>query len=140
MTPDVSESLLAGRERTFIEFLLRQGAYDQTTFSDEDIDAYVRPFAALGRVRGSFGPYPIPESAALNRKLSERKLRMPVLAIGAELSYRQYMAEGAKTFTENVAGVISERCGHWIPEERPAWLLQQLLVFFGDELKIQQAA
>ena len=38
-----------GRERVLLnlEFLLRQG-YQQTTFSDDEIDAYVRPDAALG--------------------------------------------------------------------------------------------
>jgi len=134
MTPDVPERLLADRERAFVEFLLRQGAYDPTTFSDEDIDFYVRPFVALGGVRGALAHIrSIPKSAELNRKLSERKLAMPVLAIGAELSFGEYMAEGARKFAENVSGAVAEKCGHWIPEERPAWLSQKLITFFKEE-------
>ena len=32
----------------------------------------------------------------------------------------------------DVRGGIAEDCGHWIPEERPAWALEQLLAFFGE--------
>ena len=32
----------------------------------------------------------------------------------------------------DVRGGIAEGCGHWIPEERPAWALEQLMEFFGD--------
>jgi len=35
--------------------------------------------------------------------------------------------------------VVTERSGHWIPEERPDWLSERLLAFFGAEgLKGQQ--
>jgi pimeloyl-ACP methyl ester carboxylesterase len=102
------------------------------TFSDEEIDAYARPFAALGGVRGALAHIrAIPNSATLNRKLSEKKLEMPVLAIGAELSFGRSMAEGARRFAHHVSGAVAERCGHWIPEERPDWLSEQLLAFFG---------
>jgi len=142
MTPDVPERLLADRERIFVEFILRRGCYDPMTFSDEEIDAYTRPFAALGGVRGALAHIrAIPSSAALNRKLAEKDLEMPVLAIGAELSFGKYMAEGARRFARHVSGAIAERCGHWIPEERPDWLCEQLLAFFGAEgLKGQQVA
>ena len=83
----------------------------------------------------------IPTSAALNRKLAEKKLEMPVLAIGADLSFGKYMAEGARRFAHNVSGAIAERCGHWIPEERPEWLSGQLLALFASErLKNQRVA
>ena len=141
MTPDVPERLLADRERIFIEFLLRRGCYDPMTFSDEEIDAYSRPFAALGGVRGALAHIrAIPSSAALNRKLAEKELEMPVLAIGAELSFGKYMAEGARRFARHVSGIVAERSGHWIPEERPDWLSEQLLAFFGARLTNQRVA
>jgi pimeloyl-ACP methyl ester carboxylesterase len=133
-TPDVPEILLANRERTFIEFLLRQGAYDQTTFPDEEIEAYTCTFAAVSGVRGALAHIrAIPQSAALNRKLSERRLTMPVLAIGAALSFGEHMEEGARQFANSVMGAVAERCGHWIPEERPVWLTRQLAGFFGRD-------
>lgn len=79
-------------------------------FSDEDIDAYVRPFAALGGTRGALAHIrAMPQSAALNRKLSARRLSMPVLAIGAALSFGTHMAEGARHFAERITGAVAER-------------------------------
>jgi len=82
----------------------------------------------------------IPSSAALNRKLAEKKLEMPVLAIGAELSFGKYTEEGARTFACHVVGVVAERTRHWIPEERPDWLSERLLAFFGAALKSHRVA
>ena len=141
MTPDVPERMLVDRERIFVEFLLRRGCYDPMTFPDQEIDAYTRPFAALGGVRGALAHIrAIPSSAALNRKLAEKVLEMPVLAIGAELSFGKYMAEGARRFARHVSGLVAERSGHWIPEERPEWLSERLLTFFKASLANQHVA
>jgi hypothetical protein len=56
---------------------------------------------------------------------------MPVLAIGASNSFGQSMATAAEQFACNVTGAVAERSGHWIPEERPAWLSEQLVAFFA---------
>jgi pimeloyl-ACP methyl ester carboxylesterase len=131
-TPDVPEALLANRERTLVEYLFRH-AYDPTTFSDLEIDAYVRPLASLGGIRGALAHIrAMPQSAAHNRRISARKLAMPVLAIGSAMSFGRSMAEGARQFAENVTAVVAERSGHWIPEERPVWLSRQLISFLGE--------
>ena len=65
----------------------------------------------------------------MNKKLAQQRLQMPVLAIGAELSYGERMAEGARLFADDVKGAVAERCGHWIPEERSVWLAQELATF-----------
>ena len=33
----------------------------------------------------------------------------------------------------DVRGGVIEECGHWIPEERPDWVVELLLIFFGAE-------
>jgi hypothetical protein len=78
--------------------------------------------------------------ADLNCKLAEKELEMPVLAIGAELSFGKYMAEGARRFARHVSGLVVERSGRWIPEEPPDWLSQRLLAFFESRLRNQQVA
>jgi pimeloyl-ACP methyl ester carboxylesterase len=130
--PDIPEALIAGREWTFVANLLRGGSYDPTTFSDADVDAYARPFAAPGGIRGAAAHIrAMPESAVINRRLSERKLPMPVLAIGGELSFGAGMLNGARQFAQDLTGAVAERSGHWIPEERPAWLAEQIIQFLG---------
>src|SRR5262249_40759781 len=87
-TPDGPEALLAGRERVLLASLFREFAHERTAFSDADIDAYARSFAAPGGVRAALAHYRArPRSVALNQTLSRRKLTMPVLAIGAAPSY-----------------------------------------------------
>jgi predicted TIM-barrel fold metal-dependent hydrolase len=50
------------------------------TFSEEEINAYTRSFAALGGVRGALAHIrAIPSSAALNRELAAKKLEMIVI-------------------------------------------------------------
>ena len=37
-----------------------------------------------------------------------------------------------QVLAENVRGGVIERCGHWIAEERPEYLTEQLLGFFNE--------
>jgi hypothetical protein len=39
----------------------------------------------------------------------------------------------AKEVATNVRGGVIERCGHWIADERPGYLTEQLITFFGEE-------
>ncbi len=41
--------------------------------------------------------------------------------------------ESWQRVASNVRGGIAEGCGHWIPEERPEWVVEHLLAFFGEE-------
>jgi pimeloyl-ACP methyl ester carboxylesterase len=41
--------------------------------------------------------------------------------------------ESWRRVAEDVRGGIAEGCGHWIPEERPQRVIEQLLAFFGEE-------
>jgi len=38
-----------------------------------------------------------------------------------------------QTLAENVRGGEIDRCGHWIAEEQPEYLIEQLRTFFGEE-------
>jgi hypothetical protein len=49
------------------------------------------------------------------------------------------MLNGTRQFAQNLAGSIAERSGHWIPEERPAWLAEQIIHFLGQETSGESA-
>ncbi len=63
-----------------------------------------------------------------------RKLPMPVLVYGGtEGRGRGTKAiESWRRVADDVRGGVVEGCGHWIPEEKPEWLLGELLAFFAD--------
>jgi pimeloyl-ACP methyl ester carboxylesterase len=41
--------------------------------------------------------------------------------------------ESWQRVASDVRGGVAEGCGHWIPEERPEWVVERLLEFFGEE-------
>jgi pimeloyl-ACP methyl ester carboxylesterase len=41
--------------------------------------------------------------------------------------------ESWRRVASDVRGGVAENCGHWIPEKRPDWVVEQLLAFFGEE-------
>lgn len=73
------------------------------------------------------------EDAKQNKEQFQRKLSMPVLALGGAQSLGPQMVNMVNEVTANVRGGMIERCGHWIADERPEYLTEQLLAFFGEE-------
>jgi hypothetical protein len=58
---------------------------------------------------------------------------MPVLALGGTQNFGPLIVDMVKEVSTDVRGGIIERCGHWIADERPEYLTEQLLVFIGEE-------
>lgn len=72
------------------------------------------------------------------RLLSETKLQMPVLVLGGDI----YPAVGGdlpgnfalystQLLAANVTGITVPLSGHWIPEEQPEFVIEQLTKFFN---------
>jgi pimeloyl-ACP methyl ester carboxylesterase len=73
-----------------------------------------------------------------NLNYSKTNLTMPVLAIGAGYSpilggnvTMPAVIYGMKQLAQNVTGVVVPNSGHWIPEEQPEFLVNQLSNFFA---------
>ena len=74
-----------------------------------------------------------PTDALHNAEHAKTKLDIPVLALGGQQSLGTMALEAMKDLAGDVRGGEIERCGHWIAEEQPEYLTQQLLHFFGEE-------
>jgi pimeloyl-ACP methyl ester carboxylesterase len=63
------------------------------------------------------------------------KLRMPVLALGGEKAFGRGMEclQSLQRVAENVRGGLVPKSGHWVAEEAPDFIAEQLLSFFGEE-------
>jgi hypothetical protein len=55
----------------------------------------------------------------------------PVLALGGKCSFGSAALDSMRLLATNVSGGIVPDSGHWIPEERPSFLTEQLFAFFG---------
>jgi pimeloyl-ACP methyl ester carboxylesterase len=131
---DLPETLVAGRERIYLSWFYRSVAYDPTAISEADIDEYVRCYSAPGAMRAGFEYYrAIFADIDHNRENAKTKLKMPVLALGGERGFHALPLRAMKELAENVRGGVVERSGHWIPEERPDYLIEQLTAFFAEK-------
>ncbi|PKU24095.1 alpha/beta fold hydrolase [Telmatospirillum siberiense] len=130
--PDLPEMLIAGRERDYLDWFLRRKAADPGTFSETDLDEYLRVFKKDGGLRAGLAYYRAAAlSARQNRDLRARgKLKVPVLALGSDQGSIPDMATPLQRFAEEVRGATIKSCGHFLPEEQPAAVAGELTAFF----------
>lgn len=131
--PDLPEALIAGREALYLGWLFRSRSADPLAFSDDDIAEYARCYAQPGRMRDGFAYYrSIFASAAQNRELAQRRLTLPILAIGGDRWLGDMMRETFATVGDDVRGAVIENCGHYVPEEAPEALGGLILDFLAE--------
>ena len=80
--------------------------------------------------------------AEQNIESSKTKITIPVLALGGDIYPGlggdipgNFAASSLQSLATNVTGVTVPLSGHWIPEERPDFVLDQLSKFFGIIIK-----
>jgi pimeloyl-ACP methyl ester carboxylesterase len=131
--PDIAIALVTGRERIFLTHFYRD-CYNPGAFSLEDIDEYVAAFSAPGAMRASMAHYgALPTDLEHNQENAETKLDMPVLALGGEISFAGGVRKSLEQVANDVRGGVLAGCAHWIAEEQPQALLEELFSFFGEE-------
>jgi pimeloyl-ACP methyl ester carboxylesterase len=137
-TPDVPEALVHGKEMEYLSWFFQNLAYNPAAITQADINEYVSHYSAPGGMRAGFEYYrAIPQDAIQNENYSKTNLTMPVLALGAGYipAFRgnpNTAAEnGMKMLAQNVTGIIVPNSGHFIAEEQPQFVINQLSNFFG---------
>jgi pimeloyl-ACP methyl ester carboxylesterase len=139
-TRDIPELLTAGNEREYLSWHYRGLAYNPEAITEADIDKYVSSYSAPGGMRAGFEYYrAFPINEEQNKALSETKLQIPVLALGGDIypalggdAPGNFALNSTQGLAENVKGVIVPLSGHYIAEEQPEFLADQLLKFFGN--------
>jgi pimeloyl-ACP methyl ester carboxylesterase len=132
--PDLPETLITGRERAYLDWFLRRKTANPQTFSDTDIDEYLRVFLRDGSLRAGLAYYrEAALSAQQNRALvAGGKLAMPVLALGADQGSIVDMASPLRDYASDLRGQVMANCGHFIPEEQPDATARVLAGFFAE--------
>ena len=142
-TRDLPEALVQGKELMYLSWFFNNLAYNPSALTP-DINEFVSHYSAPGGMRAGFEYYrAAPQDAIENQNYSKTKLTMPVLAVGA--SYYpvfggnvtgnsllgDYPLYAMKALAQNVRGIQVPNSGHWIPEERPDFVIKMLENFFG---------
>ena len=132
MQGDLAEALVAGKERLYIEHHLRPFACDPESISQDDVDEYVRSYSVPGGMRAGFGYYRAYfQDVTDNKAWSATKLPMPVLAVGGDNSLGDYVKASLVPLTTTLSGRVAHDAGHYVPEESPEWLAEELRAFFS---------
>ena len=130
MARDIPEMLVEGKEHAYIAAQIRQRLYNPTAITEADINEYVRTYASPGGMRAGFEYYrSLPQDAEDNRALSNHKLKMPILAIGSEYGIGDRLLKQMQQIAEDLNGIVVEKSGHYIAEEKPQFLVNHLLKF-----------
>jgi pimeloyl-ACP methyl ester carboxylesterase len=136
LAADIPEKLIAGHEREFLTYFYNKYCYDPTSISADAVDEYLRTFAAPGGVSGALGVYrAIFESIKQTQPFAKNKIKTPVLALGGDKVMGTHVKEMMQGVASDVRGSAVERCGHFIPDERPDYLVEQLVSFFEEETR-----
>ena len=132
LAPGVAEMLVAGREHLYLSYFFRHFAYDPGAIPPDDAAEYARSYALPGAFAAAMGHYrAIPETTATIAELAKSRLKIPVLAFGGEACLMGDVLERAKLIARDVHGGTVPMAGHWVAEERPDYLAEQLLAHFA---------
>ena len=126
---EVNEQLAAGREGIYFGFQFAKAA---KKLPDDVVRYYVDALADPGHLRGSFAAYrALDATIAQNQQRKERRLTLPVLAIGGAAGIGEGAANTMKLAADNVHSVVIPGCGHYCLEEAPEEILKALTEFLA---------
>jgi len=128
---DLPEKLIDGQEDIYLNWFYDHYSYNQSAITPEDREEYIEQYSKPGALRAGFEYYrAIFEDAQQNKEYAKQKLDMPILTIGGEAGLGNATTISFQKVANNITGMTLPNTGHFIPEERPNFLIKQILEFF----------
>jgi pimeloyl-ACP methyl ester carboxylesterase len=125
----LNEQLVAGREDVFYRWEFDAAA---KRLPDDVINYYVAILSNPDSLGGSFGWYrALDTTIAQDEQRKNRRLTMPVLAIGGEASFGENVGNAVKAVADDVQSVVIPGVGHFLAEEAPDEMLAALTAFLA---------
>ena len=130
MAEGISEMLVAGRERAFVEYFYRRGTLHRDALTQADIDEYARSYEAGGLV-ASFKYYrTLLDDAKVNReKLAVRALTLPVLSLAAEKGFGDLSHASITQVADRVERQTIAGAKHFLVQDQPQAAAEAILSF-----------
>lgn len=97
-----------------------------------DQQAFIRAYANPARRTAGYNYYrAFPTDIANNQAGVGTRLKMPILAMGAQHTFGPFVAQSFRQVGDDVREVVAPDSGHWIAEENPGFLIDCAALFFG---------
>ena len=121
--PDVPELLVRDHERAYLRWFFEHFAYDPGAITAADLDEYVAAITQVGALRAGLAVYQAYfETADQVAAHAGRPLSIPVVAYGGDTCLGDLTLTSVRAVAPDAKGGVIPRCGHWAPEERPAFV------------------
>jgi pimeloyl-ACP methyl ester carboxylesterase len=131
--PDV-DRLVKGRERIYLDRFYNELSADPRKIDEATRSHYAKLYARPGNMHYAFEQFAaFNQDAKDNRVFAEKKLTMPILALGAEKSFGDQQTAILREVGANVQGGIITGSGHWIMEEQPAQTVSTIRAFLDSK-------
>ncbi len=130
--PDVAVQFIIGKERELLAWYFCHWSYNPDAIDQDDFEIYVRQLQKPGALRAGFSYFAtVFDDTDYFKTLAQQKITTPVLALGGEFGAGGFMVPGWQQLAETVSGAIVPQTGHWIADEAPEALIQELRDFFN---------
>jgi pimeloyl-ACP methyl ester carboxylesterase len=129
--PDV-ERLVAGRERIYLDRFYNELSATPASIDEATRNHYAELYARPQAMHSAFNQFAAFRQDAIDNPVlfaARGKLKMPVLAIGADHSYGAHMADELRFVATDVTPLVITNSGHWIMEEQPAAAVKAISEF-----------
>lgn len=121
-----------GREHLYVSSFIADHVHIRGAVSASDMAEYTAAYSLPGAFRAAMDMYrQFPQDAADNKAAGRLAADLRVLALGADRRWGLKVLDRIGTVTANVEGGCVSDCGHFIPEEQPAALVERLRAFCG---------
>jgi pimeloyl-ACP methyl ester carboxylesterase len=129
LAPGVPERLIVGNERAFLSWFYEgDHVVNHAAITPEAVDEYLRTFAGKQGVLGSMGIYRAAfASIEQTEPLMTAKIKVPVVALGGEKGLGGKVGDMVAMIAENVEAHTLAGCGHFMTEERPEFVIDQIV-------------
>lgn len=129
--PDV-ERLVAGRERIYLDRFYNELSANPKAIDQQTRNHYAALYARPHAMHDAFEQFAAFSQDAIDNKAMLAqfgKLKIPVLAIGAEKSFNTAMATEIGFVASDVTTDVIPKSGHWLMEEQPAATMEAIQSF-----------
>ena len=139
-TPDFPELLFQDREHLWLNWQFDNYGYLPNCVPEVDRQEYLRTYRKPGAMRAMYEFYrALPQDAQDTQAFlkANGKLRVPVLALGGDKSFGRGIEtlESLQRVAHDVRGGVVPNSGHWVAEEQPEFIANELRKFFLEEVR-----
>jgi pimeloyl-ACP methyl ester carboxylesterase len=126
---DLPQQLLAGRERTLVDWLMAYMLKNPDAVGDRDRAVYARAYSDPDAIRAGNGWYQAFGQDIIDQK-AYGKVAAPILVLAGEDNY-PYLRDLMPDKGTDVRVVEVKNSGHYVPEEQPEIVARSLIEFFN---------